>query len=48
MRSALGQLEAGPAGACGCPPARQRHDGHRGTDLTLPDRGHQHDIVILT
>jgi hypothetical protein len=28
-------LKADPAGASGRPPARQPHDGHRGTGLTL-------------
>jgi hypothetical protein len=28
-------LKAGPAAASGRPPARQPHDGHRGTGLTL-------------
>ena len=31
-------LKAGPAAACGRPPARQRHDSHRGAGLTLTTR----------
>jgi hypothetical protein len=31
--------KAGLRAASGRPPARRRHDGHRGTDFTLPDWG---------